>query len=170
MPRLDEIARAQKELPSGLVWSDAAHDLRSRPRHEARVALSTEGIGLEGVFLRIWCPKTLNAYGFGLQLECQLESRRPVPIARMDWKDGHTNPSKGPVRLRLMDIPSTHVHSFDDNYIAAEDRMRSGNLPIAAPIIPDPENIPEFLAVAEELLRIRGLTKVKQPPYQGDLL
>lgn len=170
MPRLDEIFEAQKELPKGLIWSNPAPDSRSRPRHEARLALSTEGIGLEGLFLRLWCPKTLNAFGFGLQLECQFEGRRAFAIARMDWKDGHTNPPRGPVELRLMDIESTHFHSFYDNYVDAEDRMRSGNLPIASPISPDPGSVPEFLEVAEELLRISGLAAVEQPPYQGDLL
>lgn len=170
MLRLSEIANAQKELPSGLIWNDAPSDARSRPRHEARIALLTEGVGLEGVFLRVWCPKTINAWEFGLQLEYYPENRRAIALARMDWKVGHTNPNKGPDDLRLLDIQSTHLHSFHDNYISPEDRMRSGNLPLASPVVPDPESLPEFLAVAEDLLRIKGLSEVSQPPYQGELL
>lgn len=170
MPRLDEIASGERSMASHVEWRDAPTDMRQSARHDARVSLSVDGVGKEGLFLRLWCPKTLNAWGFGVQLEYHPANRRAVALARMDWKVGHTNSNRGPAALRLMDIPSTHIHSFEHNYFETGDRMLSGNLPVATPIDPDPDTAPEFLAVAGKLLRIRGLAEVTRPPYQGALL
>ena len=82
----------------------------------------------------------------------------------------HTNPDAGPREVRLLECRSTHLHSFDLNFISKENRMRAGNLPLATPVDPDPVTFEDFLAFGKKSLRINGLEKIARPKFQGELL
>lgn len=134
--------------------------------HECELPLQIGGIGVEGLFLRIKSPQTVDGYGFMVQIELKKPSRGTERLERIDWKAGHQNPNSGPPELRLETLRSTHFHSFELNYLSDTRRMRAGNLPIARMIEPDPTTIEELLAVCEDLLIIEGLTHVRRPPTQ----
>ncbi len=165
MTTLSEIAEAQKALAGRPVWRDV-----SKVRQETRIALVADGVGIEGLYVRIISPRTVESHGFLVQLEYEAVSGRVQSLARAEWKVPHTNPDAGPENLRLLECPSSHVHDFTCNYIQADDRMRKRNLPIAMPIEPDPETLEEFLAETEKLLRIKGLSEIVRPAFQAELL
>lgn len=110
----------------------------------------------------------LDRAGFVLQVEHQPGLRRATTkLERLEWRADHTNPNCGPEELRLLEMECcTHHHAFDLNYLPLEDRMREGNLPLARPIEPDPPTIEAFLALAEKILRIKGLTRIVVPHVQ----
>jgi hypothetical protein len=120
------------------------------------------------LFLRIRSPARGDRADFMFQVEYQPGGpRSSQQLERLEWRARHTNPNYGPVDLRLRDFECTHIHSFELNYLAKEKRMRSGNLELARPVEPEPENFEDFLALAEKLLRIKGLAELRLPWAQG---
>lgn len=164
---LSEIVRAEKRLlPGPLRWEDKGSDWRvARPR------LVLEDATNENLYLRIRCPNREDRVGLMLQTEYQPGGPRTTePLERLEWRVAHTNGNVGPEAIRLTECESTHLHSFDLNYLDSERRMLRGNLPLAHSVLPEPETLKAFLAFGEKSLRINGLAQVTLPTLQKRFL
>lgn len=157
-----EAVSLEKELSGTVSWSDDGGYSWSRP------PLVVDGVGVEGLFVRIKVANSIDAFRSMVQVEWDAP-RNTHALARIDWKVGHTNPNKGPSELRLERIESSHVHEFDLNYLRLERRMMQKNLPIARPLSPDPNSLEEFFATAQVEFKIKGLAQIARPPFQAGL-
>ena len=147
-------------------WKDDGSDWK-----RARVALLVPSLGVDGLYLRIKAPRAENGAGFLFQVEYQPGAQRDTePLERLEWRMGHANPDLGPREVRFLECHSTHLHSFELNFVSKENRMRAGNLPLAEPVDPDPATFEDFLAFAKKSLKINGLETIARPKFQGELL
>jgi hypothetical protein len=133
-------------------------------------ALEVDGLTIEGLELR--CGALQNAPDRAVTFHLQhYPAKGPcIPLARIDWKPlgSHTNPNAG--ELPLLRIDGSHAHEFHLNWLAEHGRMRTGNLPVARPLNPDPRTYDELLAVVGKQFRINGIERIEQPPWRlGDL-
>lgn len=89
-------------------------------------------------------------------------------ICRMEWRpfNGHNNKGLGPEKWKFREIVCSHHHPFYLNWEASEKAVRRGQLPIAIPIEPDPENFREFLALVGKEFRIKNIQCVSEPPWE----
>ena len=76
MTTLSDIAEAQKELAGRPIWRDV-----SKVRQETRIALVADGVGIEGLYVRIISPRTIESHGFLVQLEYEAVSGRVQSLA-----------------------------------------------------------------------------------------
>jgi hypothetical protein len=106
-----------------------------------------------------------------LQLEWVASPGKIGPLDRLDWKPFHThsNRNKGPEQYRMIPIVGSHHHQFELNWLAVEQRMRAGNLPIAVPISNDLGTVQDLFSLAEEQFKIKNLSKETLPSWQGEL-
>jgi hypothetical protein len=99
-------------------------------------------------------------------------SKRAVPLARIDWKavrGGHTNPKRKGIAGSGKRVGPSHHHSFDLNWVASENRMRLGNLPMAEDIDQGIQTFESLLATVGNLFRINNIAVVSPPKWEYDL-
>lgn len=172
MPQLPHditaLVEGEKSLGHRPEW-----DEESNPRWSEFVAPLISGhIGIGGFELRVKVSKQFTNRDCMAQLEYAPAGRRSaVELRRIDWRPFHRHQNNGlPVGDPLRLIDGTHDHTFIDNYIEAEHRMRAGgSLPIAWPVNPDPNTVSEFLAFCGERFRINDIGLVGLPVTSGDL-
>lgn len=162
-----DLISAQKALAHKPKWA-------SEDKNNLVLAcpVSVRGIVLEGAQIRMTAlrPRPDEAVTF------QLEFLRPLhkfrPACRVEWRPlhGHNNKGCGPLEYRHREIKGSHHHVFEHNWLGETEEMRSGNLPVAIPIIPDPEDFHSFLDFVGQTLRITGLGLVDPPPCEGVFL
>lgn len=101
------------------------------------------------------------------------KSRRRIPLERIEWRSlqgGHRNPrQRGPRGLRDHYCSASHYHEFDLNWVEAERRMRSGNLPIARDINPEPQSFEDLRAFVGKQFNINNIELVAPPEWEYDL-
>lgn len=167
MVTLSDLVTPWKSFSEPIVWVEDGESWKT-----ARVKLEVDAGDIFGLFLRLKSPALRNGHGFLLQTEFQSDEKVKSVIAleRIEWKVGHTNSAIGPREYHFLDIPSSHIHKFEINYIEGENRMRQRNLPLAVPLDPDPGALEDFLDCAEKLLRIKGVSGIGRPGFQGRLV
>jgi hypothetical protein len=99
---------------------------------------------------------------------------RRIRLARIDWKSltgGHTNQRGRCGAWGGKRLPATHLHSFDLNWVEAEQRMRRGKLPCAEPIPQALQAFDELRRFCGTCFRINNIDVVPPPDwvYQLDL-
>lgn len=125
---------------------------------------------LEGLELRGGALQTTPDRAVTFHLQYYPAKGPCIPLARLDWRPfaPHTNPNVG--EQAMLRIEGSHLHGFDLNWMPEFGRMRTGNLPIARPLNPDPKTYEECLALVGREFTIGGLERVEMPPWQiGDL-
>lgn len=162
-----ELVAAAKMIPAPQPWT------RSGEQHLEWISpLDVNGATAEGSQLRIkvWRDRPDQAVCVLLLHAKPKEKYRP--IWRIEWRpiSPHTNPNKGPQHLRMIQIQGSHHHPFELNLNKTTGTVRAGNLPIAAPIEPDPPDFSSLLAFAGVELRIMNMGAVSAPPWEGFLL
>ncbi len=98
--------------------------------------------------------------------------RRKVPLARLDWRavsGGHTNPKRTGSPFSGRRLSSSHHHSFSLNWIEAEQRMRSGNLPMAEEIDQAIQSFESLRKLVGNLFRINNIDVVSPPKWEYGL-
>lgn len=90
------------------------------------------------------------------------------PLYRIEWrpKAGHTNRKVGPRRLHYREMPGSHAHRFLDNWVAAEGRMLTENLPVADHLPSEPQTFAELVAIAALEFRIPNMVDLPPPPWE----
>lgn len=150
---------------SALISAGWISDEQGRQR--LNLSLEVDGVTIEGLSLRMTSNRTMPDRKVMCQIEHRLSPNLVEPLARIEWRPlrPHRNYQRGPVEYRLIDIPGSHNHSFDLNWFAAESRMLKENLPLAVPILPDPEGFHQLLALASKEFRIINMGSIPIPPW-----
>ena len=160
-----EIIAAAKTL---VLNSDWAEDQQGRQK--LILSIEVDGVSVEGLFLRATSRRSMPDRKVMVQLEHAVPHQPTEPLCRIEWRPlrPHRNNLQGPKEFRLIDIPGSHHHSFALNWYAPEERMLRENLPIAVPILPEPEGFNQLLALISKEFRISNAEAIAIPPW--DLL
>jgi len=160
---LPTLVAAEKQLDRRPAW---------HPEHcEFVVPLSVSGITVGGLELRGTGSFTALDRNIMFQLEHSPAGRKRIPLWRCEWRpfSPHTNKAIGPQELHFLQLPGSHEHPFYLNWLEHEQRMRTGNLPIAKEITPDPASFEEFLDFCGKQFNISNMNIVPAPEWRGDL-
>lgn len=98
--------------------------------------------------------------------------KRKIAIARVDWRavrGGHTNPKRKGSPVSRLRVSPSHHHSFDLNWVEAEQRLRSGNLPMAEDIDQGIQSFESLRTTVGILFRINNIDVVTPPKWEYDL-
>ncbi len=163
---LRDIVGGEKTLAGEIIWGPvSAFD------DGFEVPLNLNGATIEGLRLRGKASRMVPDEDYMLQLEFCPAGMRIGGLDRIDWRPhhDHNNKGRGPEQYRYRVLAGCHHHQFSLNWYEPEQRMLSGNLPIAIPTEPKLESQREFFAFAENWFRIRKLSSCPLPKWQGNL-
>lgn len=136
------------------------------------VPLSINEVTIGGFSLRGICYRDRIDRDVMFQLEFGIPSERhKVPLTRIEWRPtsgSHKNPAT--LKKRGNIIVGSHLHTFQDNWLANEGRMRANNLPFAEVLKPDPTSVEDFYILAMKKLKIFGLDRLPVPPWEAKLV
>ena len=155
-----------KTIPSRKDWPSAvSHDLSWRS------VLDIDDVTVAGLQLRVEAHELLEDEAVRVQLEYHPPRGKCEPLARVEWRplSYHNNKHRGPTELRLRPFRSTHVHPFEFNWLEAENRMLTGNLPIALPL-QDVDSYKDFLDICGGILNISNMLVIPVPPWRPRML
>jgi hypothetical protein len=103
-----------------------------------------------------------------LQLETGIPGDRTrIALCRIDWRPlsgGHKQPKVTGVKKRAI-LRGSHYHPFHRNWHAEEERLIGSNLPWAEVLNPEPADYQSLLDLAENLFRIKGLSRIGTPEW-----
>lgn len=135
-------------------------------------------------YIRFQCPLEIGGVTeAGLMLKGGTYSTRPechvtielfvlipglrLPLMRIDWKgDGHSNRRNlGPKELAGQRFPGTHLHAFELNWVADENRMRKSNLPVAMGISEELQSFADLRTFVGNRFKISNIDVVETPPW-----
>jgi len=125
------------------------------------------GVTIEGALLRAKVRPELRDQCVMLQLEYPQTDRTDSAVYRIDWKPlgSHKNDMRGPLpELRGTIISGSHVHAFEYNWLSDQQRLLCYNLPIAAPMKPEPASYEGLLKVAGETFNVQNMS-LQTLPY-----
>ena len=164
---LDQIYEAEKNLSTTGQWVEADNQ-----RLHLFVPLEIDGVVLEGLALRGRATKDRPDEEVMLQLEFPQAKRRERGIERVDWRPLHihNNLGRGPAEFRFLQQSGSHHHVFELNWLAEENRMLAGNLPIARPLNEDPSSYESLLEFVNKSFRINDIGLIPPPPWEAFLL
>lgn len=153
--------KATKSIPVSHDWEEAERDYLKWVG-----PLDLDGVTVEGLQVRVTAHTQHPDEAVAVQLEYHPAAGRPEQLARVEWRPlrPHNNNNKGPDEWRLRAFRQTHIHRFEDNWLIAEQRMRTGNLPIAIPF-QDLDSYEEFLDKCGKELNIENMSIVPLPPW-----
>lgn len=106
------------------------------------------------------------------QLEYARGGRDRTELSRCQWRpfEVHQNKNWGPTGYELATFRrESHWHTFSDNYLPEEGRMRAGSLPAAVPVHPDPSTLSDFIAFSGECFRIKNIALIDVPSMSPDM-
>jgi hypothetical protein len=167
---IPDLALAQKSLLVGVGWSKA--DVDGVMQFSAPLAIG--GLTIGGLELRGRCHVHHPDRNVMFQVEVTRPGKRTrIPLVRLEWRplaEPHRNPPGGDPELSRRLIFGSHFHPFELNWVAANDAMRSGNLPVAKPLESDPASFAALIDIAGTLLRINHLGRIQAPSWMERLL
>ncbi len=159
----DIVNRTKRCIGSG-VWIE-----RDGSRVEATISLAFETAVVQGLTIRIGALTTMPDTAVSINLLYEPSDARCTNLMRIEWNPlrPHTNPIKGPKRLRQLRITGSHIHEFQINYDQRSNGMKEKNLPFAKAIEPNPTSFGSLLKYTERAFKIEGLTKsLEAPPWR----
>lgn len=162
-----ELVEAEKSLGARPKW-----DNQSDPRYAVFThPLTFGGITIGGFQLRMKVSKRWVDRDAMMQLEFAPAGKRTEEkLWRLDWKPLHTHDNKGnPKELAFATLIDSHQHSFADNFLENERRMRAGNLPAARPFPNNPNALSDFVAFGGKLFRIKDIERIELPQFSPDM-
>jgi hypothetical protein len=140
------LVAATKGLATGAQWS-APDPTDNQMGFVAPLEIA--GVAVAGLALRGSCYLHRPDEAVTFQLEAATPGLRTrIPLMRLDWRPatrGHKNPRRGPASHTGKFIVGSHLHTFQLNWLANNEVMRTGNLPFAEPLNPDPGTFEEAL-------------------------
>lgn len=160
-----EIVAASKALAETVVWSVDGRYYRFD------VALNVNGMGLAGLTLKGKAPIDIPNRGVAITMCWRPARARPEAFTRACWRPlGIHKPKKWRPSWGVpQTIGGSHLHCPDGNWIEDESRVRSGNLPYATPIEPEPETFEKFVALVQNLYNVEGLSGAIASPWPQDI-
>jgi hypothetical protein len=133
--------------------------------------LEIEGVTIAGLRLRATAIKNRPDASVTFQLEYQRPKFPGSALSRVEWRPAggaHNNRGLGPPEHRNKFITGTHYHPFDLNWQDAASQVGRGNLPIAIPLVPEPEDFAVLVAFVAQEFRIPNANIVSEPPWEAD--
>lgn len=164
---LDEFFRGEKTLSIAPEWV-----IQNSEWLGFSCPLDLYGITISGFRLQANSMLTQPDRHVILQMEHHPSSGKGGAFCRMEWRpmNGHNNKGLGPKEWRFLEIRGSHHHPFQLNWSKAEKLVRRGNLPIAVPLEPDPDNFRSFLSVVGREFNIKNIQRICEPPWQPMIL
>lgn len=161
------LVAADKLLVSAPAWAERGPDSL-----EFSAPLEVDGVILQGFSLRGRARKSLSDRNVTFQLECHRPQIVGGPVCRIEWRplNGHSNKGLGPKEFRHVIQVGSHHHRFDLNWARSPEGVLRGDLPIAVPIIDDPQNFRALLALVGKEFRINKIQQVTVPPWEPAML
>jgi len=168
---LPDLFNAEKVLATTGRWTPRT-PLRNSDWLEFIAPLEIDGATIAGLRLRATVIRDMPDRA----ITCQLEYHRPrqhgAALSRIEWRPlkGHNNKGLGPMEYRYKQIRDCHIHPFDENWRDAAKALRRGNLPIAIPLAPSPDDFAALLERVGKEFNIKGIEIVPVPPWVGKLV
>lgn len=163
-----ELIAAEKEIAIRPKW-----DVESDPEYaRLSVPLVIGEVAVGGLELIGRASQRAADRAAMFQLQYFQTGRHRIPLWRCQWRpfETHTNPGWGPPGLAFAEFCGTsHNHAFADNFLESELRMRSGNLPAARPISPDPSTLSGFIDFCGECFKIKNIGIIEAPQISPDM-
>ncbi|AXQ93180.1 hypothetical protein LV780_04760 [Cereibacter azotoformans] len=131
-------------------------------------AVEVDGATLPGITFMAATNFARPDEAVALQLKAEIK-QKPRPFARVDWRGSpHGNLTHHCARMKYIDAGRTHFHDTNLHRHIGFDELFLGrlNLPVAAPITPEPTTYQDLLALSADLLHIDNLTSISIPPWQ----
>ena len=125
--------------------------------------------GVVGVQLHVTAWETRPDEDVSFML-CLDEPEETWPIARIDWRPvhPHVNALPGPLKGLLTD--GTGLHALEDNVLYGLNTMKTKNLPVCRPVVPNPPDWPTALTYVRDTLIIDNIEGLPSPPWSPTLL
>lgn len=157
---------ASKTIPISRGWAEIDRNYLSFVS-----PLDIDEVTVAGLQVRMGAFKLAENEDVRAQLEYHPLKGRPEPLCRLEWRplSPHSNKGRGPLELRFKQFRQTHIHPFDLNWDASQNRLLSPNLPIAIPI-QDVDSYDKFLDLCARHLKIRNMSIVPAPPWEARML
>jgi hypothetical protein len=104
---LQELVETQKHVIGSATWLE-----RDGTRVETSILMGIDGRTIEGLTLRASAITTMPDNAVSINLLYQPGSRNCTNLMRVEWNPlrPHTNPMKGPRRLKGLTINASHIH------------------------------------------------------------
>jgi hypothetical protein len=138
------------------------------------VALDVDSITQMGLRLRGKCLRDYADQNLTFQIEYHFGGvPKPSPVVRIDWRPlrPHQNTNVGPAEWRLVRFHRSHIHPFQDNHdwmigngLPLADNIKE-NLPIAVPLVSDPDDVAAVVALMGREFHITGVESIPAPPW-----
>ena len=170
-PSLRSLVESDKAIRSPADWS-----LRAKGKLDLKLALSIDGLTIEGLWLKCCAIEHLPEQEVVFML---LYDGVGVPgvhgnacLSRVEWNPvrGHDNKGRGPRELRHVQQSGTHVHYFKDNWNDKDECLMRGNLPVARPVIESIQGFSACLDFVGKLFRINNIIEIKAPEWSAKLI
>lgn len=167
--QMAELINAKKSLPLHPSWLIGDND-----RVSIVSPLDIDGVTIEGLRMRATAIVTRVDECVTFQIEYLPPGGeiKGGPLTRIDWKPlaAHNNKSFGPAMYRNKIITASHYHSFALNWNEEGKAMRKGNLPIAIPLLPEPQTFERLVDLVRQEFNIVNIDWLQLPPWQATLL
>jgi hypothetical protein len=163
-----DLVASRKEIASFPGWSEPEPETDSM---WFIAPLSMGGVIAEAFALHGLCMKHVPDRHVIFELKAMGRRGKKVSIARYEWRslrEGHTNSRRKGSTVSGQRVSATHYHSFDLNWLPAEHRMRSGNLPMAQSVEQEPVSFESLIEEVGKLFRINNMTVVLPPKWEYD--
>ncbi len=170
MPTLADLAAAQKTLSGTLDWT--------KPETETgyiwlNAAMDIDGVTVAGLVLHLGCYFDRPDCSVTSEIRlARLPARRSIPLMRVDWRslqDGHSNRRQRGHALSGKRVSNSHIHAFEYNWMTAQGKMQSGNLPFADELERNLTTFREVCAYIGERFRITNTDVIPTPPWEQSL-
>jgi hypothetical protein len=164
---LPALVASNKLLASAPSWIERGPDCL-----DFTVPLEADDAVIEGLSLRGRTHKSLIDRDVAFQLEFHGSQIIGGPICRIEWRplSGHSNKGLGPKEYRHILQTGSHHHRFDLNWGHSQEGVLRGEIPIAVPILDDPENFRALLALVGKEFRINKIQQITVPPWAPAML
>ena len=160
----DTLVYGWKDIANAVEWSSPA-DLEDG-HIQFLVPLEIEGITIAEFSLRGGAYEQHVDKALMFQLEIGSPGvRTRTPLIRIDWQPLnpiHKNPDK-------VIISGSHVHPFEANWLESDQRMRTGNLPVAEKMS-EIHTFTDLLDFAKILFRINNIDDIPVPEWSPKLI
>jgi hypothetical protein len=134
--------------------------------------IAVDDVILNGLQARLCCRSDLPEADVYAQLELYIPLLGAyVHLQRIEWQPNapHTNNGNAPSHLRFKKL-ETRWHEFGVNRRLGLAGLRQTTTTIAQPLPRDIKNFHDLLVFLEEIWKVRGISRIPVPPWEGRFL
>lgn len=165
----DLLAQDKDLLSENVSWAKRTRAGFDQLEFTAPIAVG--GVIRDGLQARITCRSDLPDEDVHAQLQVYVPVLAGYAhVQRVDWRPTapHTNNAQAPSKLRFKTL-KTRRYDFGVNRRLGIAGLRQTTTMIAQEC-PNIENFKDFLVFLEEMWKVRGISRVPMPPWEGRLV